>query len=564
MPPVRCPIAHSDPRCSARFDIIQSGYRMAEPTIHDALNAAREHHQAGRLQEAEVLYRQVLDRNPDQPDALHGLGTLARQAGRNDMALKLIGRAAQLAPWVAAYQHSYGEMCLAVGKPSQAVDAFRRALQLPGSRPESHVALGIALERLGQHAAAADAFRLAMALGVDRAEVHHHLSVALLKTGRYREAEESCRRTMELGASGAATYLTLAEALGNQRRVDESIAAFRKAIELKPNSPLAHNGLGAVLGMKGSFEEAIEQIRISLRLWPDYPQAHFNLGAVFRQQRNDEQAVACFRKAIELQPNYLEARAELADALARMGHKQEAIDQLRDLAGLYPQNIDIKFALAALGGQSAPPQPPAATIVNLFDRYAPVFDQHLGEKLQYRAPQLIFDAVTAAAPAMRPNVMDLGCGTGLCGQLFRPIAESLSGVDLSSAMVSQARQRGIYDHLEVGDLVTALRANPSRYELILAADVFVYLGELTDAFAAAAAALRPGGLFAFTVEALDSGTYALQPSRRYAHSAQYVGDQAIQLGLDQVSMNRAVLRMESDQELFGLVTVLRKPSGSTA
>lgn len=537
---------------------------MPEPTFQDTLNAAREHQEAGRLQEAETLYRQVLGKNPDQPEALHGLGTLARQAGRNDLALKLLGRAAQLAPSVAAYQHSYGEMCLAVGQPNQAMPAFRRALGLAGSRPESHVGLGIALARLNQHAAAIDAFRLAMALGVDRADVHHHLSIALLKARRYQEAEDSSRRAMALGAAGASTYLALAEALGNQRRVDESIAAFRKAIELKPNSPLAHNGLGAVLGIKGSFEEAIEQIRISLRLWPDYPQAHFNLGAMFRQQRNDEQAVACFRKAIGLQPNYLEARAELADALARMGHKQEAIEQLQELGRLQPQNVDIKFALAALGGESAPTQPPAATIVNLFDRYAPVFDQHLGEKLQYRAPQLIFDAVSAAAPGMRPNIMDLGCGTGLCGQLFRHTAESLSGVDLSPAMVSQARQRGIYDHLEVGDLVSALRANPSRYELILAADVFVYLGDLSDAFAAAAAALRPGGLFAFTVEALDSGSYTLQPSRRYAHSEEYVRDQAAQAGLQQVSMDRAVLRMESDKEMFGLVTVLRKPPRQTA
>src|SRR5690348_3860271 len=138
---------------------------MPEPTIPDALAAAVQHHNAGHLQQAEVLYRQVLSRNPDQPTALHGLGTLARMAGRNDMALKLIGRAAQLAPSVAAYQHSYGEVCLAAGDPTNAAAAFRRALQIPGARPESHAGLGLALQRLDQHAAAVDSFRLALAMG---------------------------------------------------------------------------------------------------------------------------------------------------------------------------------------------------------------------------------------------------------------------------------------------------------------------------------------------------------------------------------------------------------------
>ena len=118
---------------------------MAEPPIHDTLNAAREHHQAGRLQEAEVLYRQVLGKNPDQPDALHGLGTLARTGWSKRHCTESHRTGGEARASVAAYQHSYGEMCLAVGQPNQAMAAFRRALQLAGSRPESHVGLGIAL-----------------------------------------------------------------------------------------------------------------------------------------------------------------------------------------------------------------------------------------------------------------------------------------------------------------------------------------------------------------------------------------------------------------------------------
>jgi len=158
--------------------------------------------------------------------------------------------------------------------------------------------------------------------------------------------------------------------------------------------------------------------------------------------------------------------------------------------------------------------------------------------------------------------MDLGCGTGLCGQLFRPTAATLSGVDLSSAMVAKARARGIYDHLEVADLTTTLRSNENRYEVIVAADVFVYLGDLSETFEAAAAALKPGGLFGFTVEAMEAGTYVLHPSRRYAHSAEYLRDVAGRAGFEVLSMNRAALRTEKDKDVQGLVAVLRKPAGA--
>ena len=535
---------------------------MAEPTVQEQLNAALQHHQAGRLQQAEVVYRRVLAQYPDQPDALHWLGILARQVGRNDAALGLIGRAVHLAPTVPAYQHNYGEMWLAAGEPAQAAIAFRKAMQLPGGQPESHVGLGVALQRLKQFAAAADAFQRAIALGVTRPQVYQHLAVALLDAQRYGEAEQACRRALSQGVTSAEVFQTLGEALGKQNRLDEAIGAFRRATEIQPNFARPYNGIGVALSMQKRFDEAAGQFHTAIRLKGDYSQAHFNLGVVFLRQQRHEEAIPNLRRALELDPNYLEARAQLAESLDRVGRRAEAVAELETLAKLQPGNPEIEFALAALSGREAPAQPPAITITNLFERYADVFDKHLSENLRYRAPQVLFEAVTAAGPPPKPNVMDLGCGTGLCGQLFRPTAATLTGVDLSPGMIAKARARGIYDHLEVGDLTAALRSNPNRFEVVVAADVFVYLGDLSETFAAAHASLKPGGLFGFSVESIEEGTYVLHPSRRYAHSPQYVRDLAGKAGFEVVSMDRAPLRTESQKDVLGLVTVLRTPGGT--
>jgi predicted TPR repeat methyltransferase len=216
--------------------------------------------------------------------------------------------------------------------------------------------------------------------------------------------------------------------------------------------------------------------------------------------------------------------------------------------------------LAALTGRPAPPAAPAARVAALFDRYADSFDQHLIGTLGYRTPQLLFDAVNAAGLGAGARVLDLGCGTGLCGALFRPLASTIAGVDLSAAMIAKAREAGHYDRLEVQDLLSALNEVPGAYDLLIAADVFVYLGDLAEVHRVAFAALSPGGLFAFSVEAFDGpSSYELRPTRRYAHSAGYLEELAERAGFERVSRAKAPLRAEHGHEIEGFTVVLRKP-----
>ena len=163
------------------------------------------------------------------------------------------------------------------------------------------------------------------------------------------------------------------------------------------------------------------------------------------------------------------------------------------------------------------------------------------------------------------DVLDLGCGTGLCGPLLRPMARTLTGVDLSPAMIDKAREHGVYDRLEVGDLVETLRRFPRGYDLLVAADVFVYLGDLAPAFEAAAASLRPDGLLVFTVEAATEGDrYQLQhASRRYAHSEAYLRRLAGMYGFEERSLTSIEARADAGRPVKGYMVVLRAGNAPT-
>ena len=162
-----------------------------------------------------------------------------------------------------------------------------------------------------------------------------------------------------------------------------------------------------------------------------------------------------------------------------------------------------------------------------------------------------------------PSVADVGCGTGLCGPLIRPIAKHLVGVDLSPKMIERARERGIYDELQVGELCAFLRAHSNTFDAIISADTLVYFGALEDPCRAARSALKRYGLLVFTLEALpeaDEADYRLQFHGRYAHGERYVLRTLAAAGLEIESIRREVLRKERLDPVNGFVVAARCPA----
>lgn len=208
------------------------------------------------------------------------------------------------------------------------------------------------------------------------------------------------------------------------------------------------------------------------------------------------------------------------------------------------------------GAAPAPAAPPRHYVESLFDGYADGFEVHLAEVLQYRAPQVLVGGLDRARYRA---ALDLGCGTGLCAPLLRPRCDRLDGVDLSGRMVECARERGLYDAVVQDELVAFLGRSGRRYDLLLAADVFIYVGALEPVFDGAARVLEPGGAFCFSLEAADEPhDLVLRPSLRYAHSAAYIRKLADAGGFELQRIDRQALRIDAGQAVPGLFAWLRR------
>lgn len=275
-------------------------------------------------------------------------------------------------------------------------------------------------------------------------------------------------------------------------------------------------------------------------------------------------AVSVFEQVLELAPEWPEARFALADALHAAGRRDEAVTAYaaylaRDAADV----MGAAIRLALLGAAPQPDQLPQAYVRTLFDQYAPRFEESLVGKLAYQAPFQLRAALDAVAPVSAPEgrVLDLGCGTGLGGEAVRHRAAWLEGVDLSSAMVEQARRKGIYDRLEVGDALAALTGAKDRFDIVIAADVMIYFGDLAPLLAAVRHALVPGGRFAFSAQKAAGNGFLLGGDHRYSHSAPYLRAAAETSGFVVERLEEAVSRTEAGTGVPGFIAVLRdRPS----
>ncbi|SFU94832.1 tetratricopeptide repeat protein [Pseudoduganella namucuonensis] len=496
----------------------------SSPHAGQLLQQAVALHQRGDLSQAQTLYAEVLRREPANFDALHMMGVLARQGGAPEAAVELIGRAIAVDAGKAAAHCNLGAALQDMRRHEEALASYERALALQPDYPMALANRGNALRRLGRAEEALASYDAALALRGAYPEALCNRGVALHLLGRGGEALDSFGQALTLRPGHAESYCGAAVALQSQGRHEEAKDAYRKAIELNPDYAEAWSGYGTLMQRMGEYKEALERHEHALRLDPGSAPARLHRANALRALKRNDEAVAAYRDAL----------ACGADAAS------------------------VAYQLAALGEREAPAAPPPQYVAALFDQYADDFDHHLQDVLQYRVPRLLAQALQAHLGAAPVDAIDLGCGTGLCGPLLRPHARALAGVDLSPRMLELARRRDVYDELACGDVVEYLHDSPGAFGLAVAADVFVYLGDLQPVFRAARQALRGGGLFAFSVERLDAGDYALQPSGRYAHSEAYLWSLARAHGYTVHSLAPATLRQDEGRDIPGLVAVLAK------
>ncbi|MCZ2134569.1 MAG: methyltransferase domain-containing protein [Burkholderiales bacterium] len=374
-----------------------------------------------------------------------------------------------------------------------------------------------------------------------------------------------------------------------------AVASARRATELAPMSPLgwdclhrAHIANGNVAAAREAIEQALvlapanlayreqainlamqqadyatgeRHLRVAYGQNPKLPHLKAMIGNTLRYQEKFDEAVEWLAEALADDMDDPDAHQGLALIEYQRGNSERALASLDAALKVRPDDESLRYLRSVVAGEK-PAQQPAAMVRSLFERYANRFDQHLVGALKYRVPQQIAGMIVERFPDRTLNLLDLGCGTGLLGAALGPINGYFVGVDLSHAMIEQARRHGVYSRFHIVDIAEALAAtDANEYEVIVAADVLVYIGDITRILRDAFKVLRPGGWLFFSCEKASNSAvpYQIEKSMRYSHGVDHVHQSLDASGFTELTISDIGLRADGDAMIPGFLVATRKP-----
>lgn len=398
---------------------------------------------------------------------------------------------------------------------------YERILDIEPNHADAWHFLGLARFQMGEAAAGVSAVRHALSLAPDYADAHANLANMLLQTGRRDDAEAHLQQAIRVAPRAIPPRLTLATIRRAQGRFEEAATEAQTVLGMDPENAYAHVSLGHTLAAQGRLEEAVVRYNLALLYDPESRMSAEHQGF----------------------------------ALLRLGRVAEARELFRKWSEAAPDDPKPRHLLAACGGAPLPLRANDDYIRQTFDEFASSFDARLAE-LDYRAPELVMVAAVARGGGLaEKRVLDAGCGTGLVGERLRPHVRHLVGIDLSPAMLAQARVREIYDELHEAEIVAFLHSRPASFDLVTCADTLCYFGDLGGVCAACFEALVPGGSVVLTLEeaAGEGESFVLQYHGRYAHRVDYVEECLVRAGFRTIAVSREILRYELGAAVGGLV-----------
>lgn len=491
----------------------------------------------------------------------------AYEAGRAETAHRLAKKLVAAYPQFGGAYYLLGLLALDKDQPQPALHHLTKAAALTPDQPAPRLMMATALQMLGRLDEAVQHMLNVLEHHPDHPEAHARLGAYLLDLGQDGDAVRHLQAALAVHSDWSAVLNNLGLAQGHLGNVEAAVDAAREAVRISPDHVGFRVNLAMALDNAGLPEQALEHAEQSVADDPHNDDAWLALGMIHKKAGRLPLAADAFAHA----PSVASARWSLAEILRGLGHAELAAKHYRACLDLDPDDHHgARLGLALVTGQAGPARAPQAYVRQLFDDFAPDFDRCLVEGLDYRAPALLgraLDAVLAGRTDL--DVVDLGCGTGLAAEVLKPFARRLDGIDLSPAMIDKAKQKALYDHLTVGDVLSVT----GTYDVAVAADVLVYLGDLDMVMQSVARALRPGGLFAFTVEYLSgeylsgehlsgehlSGTqdWRLGEKSRYAHSEPYVRQAAQAAGFTVRVMEHVSTRKDAGLPVPGLLAVVQ-------
>ncbi|TAK78316.1 MAG: tetratricopeptide repeat protein, partial [Gammaproteobacteria bacterium] len=503
--------------------------------------------------EAEQGYLEFLRLHPEEVTALHWLGLLYAEQGELDKAQYYIEQAIALSPDEPTFVLHLANIFKAKQLLPQAQQLLETLVSQHANFPAAFNNLGTIYVAQGKWQPAIDAYQAAIHLQSNYADAYYNLGLALSKAGRQREAENVFSSLLELNPQHVGGHFQLGRLFMQQNQYPDAIEHFSKIEQAHPFHFETQTNLATCYLALGQLNEAKAHYLKALTITANDTQVLFNLGVIQAQQGFIQEAMDFYRQVVQIDADAYDAHNNLAYLYLMMKENKAALSHLRDMLRLQPNNEAVRHTMHILAQDKKLSQSPPDYVRSLFNSYAGHYDAHLVKTLHYHLPALFYKMIQTIPGDKSEawDIVDLGCGTGLCGEEFKPLAKSLVGVDLSEKMLAVAARKKLYDQLVLSDILSFLEKTDKKYHLIMAGDALVYTGDLAPLFAAAANTLKAGGFFIFNAEISEKEDYLLTTSGRFAHSRAYLDQLALQNQLIILQYQVAVIRTQDQQPVWG-------------
>jgi predicted TPR repeat methyltransferase len=469
------------------------------------------------------LLQSLIGQETPPATALRRVGLSLSESGVSDTVVDMFMAATALSPHDASLWNDLGTVLQARGRTDDAIACIRESLQENPSQPRTWAFLGLLHDGRSQSHDAEQAFLCALERDPSQATALRGLGFLYFGQRRFELAANRLKSAIACGETDAEVHACLGLALWSIGRFAQAAHAFAEQVKLSPEPVAVRNW--ALTRM----EEALiagAGAQDALQIYRDTAGPHGEDAATV--------SAAAFHQ------------------LSGFGHREAAIRIGRQHLSCAPDDPVQQYLLTALE-RNAPSRAPDAYLRSHFDAFADRFEHQLVEVLDYHVPEKL-------AALLKPDftrVVDLGCGTGLAGPLLRPKCAHLLGVDISPRMLEKAGERGVYDGLVESEILDFLCTHAEAFDLVFAADVLVYFGDLSALMAAAAHALNHGGWFAFSIETAEGGDHAVLPSGRFAHAVAYV-EKVSQPHFRFAISQPAMIRIEAGLPAQGALVVLER------
>lgn len=499
------------------------------------LELAAQYLNQGKLLKAESICREILNQNNNDADCLNFLSfILSRKSAFID-----------------------------------AIQCLEKAINIQPNNYLFHNNISNLYSRISNYNKAKLHLYQALKISPNYAEGYNNLGNIYYKQNILDKAISYFEKSIRLDPNSINAHINLANALSVDNKYDRAISHYEKALEIAPNNVTVLQNLSMVYVEKNITNKAIKTLEKLLTIYKEHNkeneipnEIYIHLAESYLNEGVNDKAKPIYTKAIKLNPNTEFLHHNYAVLLLRENDYTNALYNFKEALRLNPNNKTAKHMINAIEGKNLSSSASKEYVNDLFDQYASYYNKHVTEKLDYKVPSILRSMVAEYIKLTdkKLHVLDIGCGTGLCGPYFRDMAFNFIGVDLSYNMLLVAKTLKAYDLLLKQDINQCIPGeNQEYFDYIIAADVFVYLGDLENIFKKCCSALKSGGKLVFSIENLNSeNTYSLAKSGRYCHSLKYINNLCSTLNFKKLSCKEVTLRFNDNSPIQGTCIVIEK------